>query len=163
MTTQDSYPASTDDGLAAPLTESTPHTGREEPSPGSREAGESAWSESVLRDQSKPDDVQPGSSAGAGGGAGDDVAAGTSLITVESIADYRARWKVVQGDFIDEPRTAVTDADAMVGEILDELADTFRRQRQSLEQDWADDKSTTEDLRIALRRYRTFFDRLLTL
>jgi hypothetical protein len=61
------------------------------------------------------------------------------------------------------PRKAVTDADSMVGEILDELAETFRRQRQSLEQDWADDKSTTEDLRIALRRYRTFFDRLLTL
>jgi hypothetical protein len=114
---------------------------------------------STVRGQSQPDDARDGSPASAGDG----VAEGTSLITVESGADYRARWKVVQGDFIDEPRKAVTDADGMVGEILDELAGTFRQQRQSLEQDWADDKSTTEDLRIALRRYRTFFDRLLTI
>jgi hypothetical protein len=98
-----------------------------------------------------------------GAGADDGVAEGKALITDELSADYRARWKVIQGDFIDEPRKAVTDADSMVGEVLDQLAETFRQQRQSLEQDWADDKSTTEDLRIALRRYRTFFDRLLTL
>jgi hypothetical protein len=167
MTTHDSYPASTDDGPAAPLTESAPRTERDEPSPDSREAGESAWSETVLRGQSQPDDVHDAAREGVGDGDGDGdgggVAEGAALITVESSADYRARWKVVQGDFIDEPRKAVTDADSMVGEILDELAETFRRQRQSLEQDWADDKSTTEDLRIALRRYRTFFDRLLTL
>lgn len=70
---------------------------------------------------------------------------------------------VVQGDFIDEPRKAVTDADALVGEILDDLSETFHGQRRSLEQQWEDDKSTTEDMRLALRRYRTFFDRLLSL
>ena len=98
-----------------------------------------------------------------GAGADDGVAEGKALITDELSADYRARWKVIQGDFIDEPRKAVTDADSMVGEVLDQLAEIFHQQRQSLEQDWADDKSTTEELRIALRRYRTFFDRLLTL
>ena len=77
--------------------------------------------------------------------------------------DYRSRWDVVQGDFIYDPRKAVTDADTLVGEILDHLAETFREQRQTLEQQWADDESTTEDLRIALRRYCTFFDRLLSL
>jgi hypothetical protein len=132
MTTGDSLPASTHDGLEAPLT---------------------------TAPQAEPGRVRDGG----GAGADDGVAEGKALITDELSADYRARWKVIQGDFIDEPRKAVTDADSMVGEVLDQLAETFRQQRQSLEQDWADDKSTTEDLRIALRRYRTFFDRLLTL
>jgi hypothetical protein len=109
--------------------------------------------------QTEPGQVRDGGEVGADDG----VAEGKALITDELSADYRARWKVIQGDFIDEPRKAVTDADSMVGEVLDQLAETFHQQRQSLEQDWADDKSTTEELRIALRRYRTFFDRLLTL
>jgi CHAD domain-containing protein len=77
--------------------------------------------------------------------------------------DYRSRWDVMQADFIDEPRKAVTGADTLVGEMLDHLAETFREQRQTLEQHWADDESSTVDLRIALRRYRTFFKRLLSL
>ena len=92
-----------------------------------------------------------------------DSVEGDALIAHDRCADYRSRWGVVQGDFIDEHRKAVTDADALVGEILDDLSETFRGQRRSLEQQWADDKSTTEDLRLALRRYRTFFDRLLSL
>jgi hypothetical protein len=92
-----------------------------------------------------------------------DSAEGDSLIAHDRCVDYRSRWGVVQGDFIDEPRKSVTDADALVGEILDDLAETFHGQRRSLEQQWEDDESTTEDMRIALRRYRTFFDRLLSL
>ena len=92
-----------------------------------------------------------------------DSVEGDALIARDRCVDYRSRWGVVQGDFIDEPRNAVTAADALVGEILDDLAETFRGQRRSLEQQWEDDKSTTEDMRLALRRYRTFFDRLLSL
>jgi hypothetical protein len=156
MTTHDSYPASTDDGLtAAPA----PRTEREEPSLGSRES----FSESTRGDQTLGEETPPkGGGNGSRGGTGDDVAQ-DALIAVDAAADFRARWKVVQGDFIDEPRKAVTDADSMVGEVLDQLEKTFRQQRQSLEQDWANDESSTEDLRVALRRYRTFFDRLLSL
>jgi hypothetical protein len=92
-----------------------------------------------------------------------DSVEGVSLIAHDRCVDYRSRWGVVQGDFIDEPRKAVTDADALVGEILDDLSETFHGQRRSLERQWEDDESTTEDMRIALRRYRTFFDRLLSL
>ncbi len=97
------------------------------------------------------------------GGAGNSDSAQPRLIDVGLTADYRARWQVVQGNFIDAPRDAVTDADAMVGEVLAHVGATFAGQRKALEQGWADDASDTEELRIALRRYRTFFDRLLTL
>jgi hypothetical protein len=76
---------------------------------------------------------------------------------------YVARWDSVKGSFVDEPRRAVAQADALVGELLDELDQLFREQRRSLEQGLDADASTTEDLRQALRRYRSFFDRLLTL
>jgi hypothetical protein len=157
MTTHDSYPASTDDGLAAPP---APRTEREEPTLGSGES----FSESTRSDQGLGEETRPDRGGnGSRGGTGDDVGQSGALIAVEAGADFRARWKVVQGDFIDEPRKAVTDADSMVGEVLDQLAETFRQQRKSLEQNWANDESSTEDLRIALRRYRTFFDRLLSL
>jgi hypothetical protein len=58
----------------------------------------------------------------------DDSIEGGSLIAHDRCVDYRSRWDVVQGDFIDEPRKAVTDADTLVGEILDHLAETFREQ-----------------------------------
>ena len=111
------------------------------------------------------------SEADAGGGLTHDAASGAvhddsaqpRLIDVGLIADYRARWQVMQGDFIDAPRCAVTDADAMVGEVLTHVGATFAQQRKALEQGWGDDEFDTKELRIALRRYRAFFDRLLTL
>lgn len=152
MTTSDARPQAAHDESDAPLSTPAPQAQHDEPLTGSRDAA----GENTRGDPDLPD--RPGS-----GTASDDVMADSSLIDPALSADYRARWSVVQGDFIDEPRKAVTDADSMVGEVLDQLAETFRQQRQSLEQDWADDESTTEDLRIALRRYRTFFERLLSL
>ena len=78
--------------------------------------------------------------------------------------DLRNRWNGVQAAFVDEPRQAVTDADQLVGEVLDEVSRAFREQRASLEQGWGgQDAPGTEDLRQALFRYREFFDRLLSL
>jgi hypothetical protein len=158
VTTDDFRSAPSPDGLETPHTRA-PQAQHDERYPGRPQAGESTGTDPVLGAQSEPNYAHEAIPVGAH----DEVVAKDALITVEASADYRARWQVVQGDFIDEPRKAVTDADGMVGEILDQLASTFREQRQLLEQAWADDKSTTEDLRIALRRYRTFFDRLLTL
>ena len=87
----------------------------------------------------------------------------TSLIEPERAESYNGRWKELKGDFVDDPRRAVRGANELVGEVLDELEELFRRQRADLEQGLDSEQTTTEDLRQALRRYRSFFDRLLSL
>jgi uncharacterized protein YjbI with pentapeptide repeats len=84
------------------------------------------------------------------------------LVTAERAQSYGARWDEVKGEFVDEPRQAVARADALVGELLDELGQLFTQQRRGIEQDLDNDEVSTEDLRVALRRYRSFFDRLLS-
>ncbi len=78
--------------------------------------------------------------------------------------ELRSRWDGVQTSFVDEPRQAVQQADALVAEVMQTLARTFASERESLESQWTrGDDVSTEDLRQALRRYRSFFDRLLSL
>ena len=84
------------------------------------------------------------------------------LIPGDRAREYTARWEALKGGFVDEPRQAVARADQLVGELLDELQEQFRRHRHSFEQSLTADKASTEDLRLALRRYRNFFDRLLS-
>ena len=72
------------------------------------------------------------------------------------------RWKEIQAHFVDEPRMAVEQADALVASLMAQLAATLARERAALEQHWAnDDGVSTEELRQSLRRYRSFFQRLL--
>jgi hypothetical protein len=72
------------------------------------------------------------------------------------------QWKDIQAEFVDEPRKAVQDADALVAELMQRLAQTFASQREQLESQWAGvDDVSTENLRQSLRRYHSFFDRLL--
>jgi hypothetical protein len=79
-------------------------------------------------------------------------------------AGYRTQWDAIQTGFVDEPRKAVQEADALVTLVTKRLADVFSEERASLETQWGKgDEISTEDLRIALRRYRSFFERLLTL
>ena len=86
------------------------------------------------------------------------------LFDESASGDLRRRWDGIQTGFVDEPRGAVEQADALVAECMQRLADTFARERQGLEQQWSrGDDVSTEDLRVALRRYRSFFDRLLAL
>jgi hypothetical protein len=74
------------------------------------------------------------------------------------------RWHKIQASFVDEPRRAVSEADALVTELLDRLTQTFAREREQLQaQCGAGDEVSTEDLRQGLRRYRIFFERLLTI
>jgi len=96
--------------------------------------------------------------------AGDTTQAGgqEQLVPAERAHEYRTRWDAVKGGFVDEPRQAVAEADQLVGELLDELQELFRAQRHSLEQNLDRDRASTEDLRVALRHYRSFFDRLLS-
>ncbi|WP_432877755.1 hypothetical protein ACQPYH_29400 [Kribbella sp. CA-245084] len=90
-------------------------------------------------------------------------AADEPLVAEEAVVDYRARWEVIQQGFVDDPRKAVTEADSLVDDVLKNLADSFDRQHQGLEQQWSGGEPSTEDLRSALQRYRAFFQRLLTL
>lgn len=86
----------------------------------------------------------------------------TSLIEPERAESYNSRWKELKGEFVDDPRRAVGGANELVGEVLDELEGLFRRQRADLEQGLDSEQTTTEDLRQALIRSRSFFDRLLS-
>ena len=76
---------------------------------------------------------------------------------------FRERWDTIQSAFVDEPRDSVQRADALVAETMKRLATSFAEERASLEQGWSQGgEVSTEDLRQALRRYRSFFDRLLS-
>jgi serine phosphatase RsbU (regulator of sigma subunit) len=76
----------------------------------------------------------------------------------------RGRWTDIQAGFVDEPRRAVEQADSLVAEVMQQLAQAFSEARSGLERQWDHgDDVNTEDLRQALRRYRSFFDRLLAM
>ena len=77
---------------------------------------------------------------------------------------YRTRWGAIQTGFVDEPRKAVEEADALVAEVMQRLAAVFADERKRLESQWErNDQISTEDLRQAMRRYRSFFERLLAI
>jgi hypothetical protein len=77
---------------------------------------------------------------------------------------FRSRWDAVQSGFVDDPRGAVRHGDELVAQVMKSLPETFSGERAKLEgQAHPTDKASTEDLRIALRRYRSFFERLLSL
>jgi hypothetical protein len=78
--------------------------------------------------------------------------------------DFRSRWDTVQSSFVDDPRQAVRHGDELVAQVMKSLAESFSSERAKLEgQVEQTDKASTEELRIALRRYRSFFERLLSL
>lgn len=88
----------------------------------------------------------------------------TMLFKEDETAQFRSRWTEVQGAFVDSPRSAVERADSLVAETMKRLAEMFSDERAKLEAQWGrGDHVTTEDLRVALQRYRAFFDRLLNL
>jgi hypothetical protein len=79
-------------------------------------------------------------------------------------SDLRTRWQELQGKFVDDPRASVEQADELVASSIKRLAEVFANERSNLEATWSrGDEVSTEDLRQALRRYRSFFDRLLSI
>ena len=85
------------------------------------------------------------------------------LFSAEEAKEFRARWDTIQGGFVDEPRRAVEQADSLVAGAMKRLAEMFADERAKLEGQWdRGDSVSTEDLRLALRRYRSFFGRLLS-
>lgn len=77
---------------------------------------------------------------------------------------FRAKWKDVQVGFVDDPRRAVAHADELVAQVMKSLAESFAGQRSRIEQEMGQgEEASTENLRVALTRYRSFFERLLSL
>ncbi len=86
------------------------------------------------------------------------------LFSESEMEDFRSQWSKVQTGFVDEPRRTVEDADKLVATVMQKLAEGFANERSGLEKQWdCGDNVSTEDLRVALQRYRSFFDRLLKL
>jgi hypothetical protein len=85
------------------------------------------------------------------------------LVPREDVMDFKARWEAIQLGFVDDPRSAVSDADTLVGDVLQKVSAAFDEQHGRLEAQGSDGEPDTEDLRSALQRYRDFFDRLLTI
>jgi hypothetical protein len=84
------------------------------------------------------------------------------LIGGQQMERYSSQWTSIQAAFVDEPRKAVEQADRLVEEIIQNLSKTFSEERRNLEGQWSrGDKVSTEDLRVALQRYRQFFQSLL--
>jgi hypothetical protein len=86
------------------------------------------------------------------------------LFSESEMGDFRSQWSKVQTGFVDEPRRTVEEADKLVAAAMQRLAEGFANERSGLEKQWdRGDNVSTEDLRVALQRYRSFFDRLLKL
>lgn len=113
------------------------------------EAQAEAASPANVNDEGAAADVE------GGGGEGE-------LFPAAERNELEARWNEIQARFVDEPRGSVEEANALVSELMDRLVSSFSEQRARLEGQWErGDDVTTEDLRIVLMRYRSFFGRLL--
>ena len=86
------------------------------------------------------------------------------LFEMDAAKKFRAQWLEIQSRFVDDPSVSVKDADDLVADVIKNITRTFSDKRLSLENQWkSGDKVSTEDLRLAMQRYRSFFNRLLSL
>ena len=98
----------------------------------------------------------------AGGNVAADAEPRASLLEEGELQSMTMRWKDIQAEFVDEPTTAIQEADALVAELMQRLASMFAAERADLEKHLSgDNEVSTEDLRQGLRHYRSFFERLL--
>jgi hypothetical protein len=116
------------------------------------------------RDQPDGETIQlPANTANAASDTKPSITDAGPLFPEDELHNFRARWDQVQTSFVDEPRQAVEQADSLVANVVKRIAEQFSNERSKLEDQWAKgDNVNTEDLRQALRRYRSFFDRLLS-
>jgi hypothetical protein len=91
-------------------------------------------------------------------------AANRPLFPEDVANDFRSKWDRIQTGFVDEPRTAVQQADELVAQAIKRLAESFATERNRLESQWdRGDQVNTEELRVTLQTYRSFFQRLLAI
>ncbi|MBT2386349.1 hypothetical protein J7E86_22750 [Streptomyces sp. ISL-11] len=121
--------------------------------------------EATALDREGPEDREEGGEASAGEGREPEPAEEkeNEPLLGEEQEEFRARWQKIQSDFVDDPRDAVNAADQLVAETMQALATTFSEHKRGLEDQWQQgEEVATEDLRVALQRYRSFFNRLLS-
>lgn len=134
--------------------------GESTPTPSQSAEDEAAVAGSSTRDEMVEADSSEQSQAT--GQDGDEEDEAPRLLTPEDEEGFRTRWEQVQNKFVDDPRDAVHTADALVADVMQKLATTFADHKQELEGQWnRGEQANTEDLRQALRHYRSFFNRLL--
>lgn len=124
--------------------------------------------ERQVRDVEQPRDEFVSSGGGAGAARTRDSniqeERHAALFPERDIVEMRSRWDTIQTGFVDEPRRAVQQADELVAQAMKRLAEVFSDERRKLESHWdRGDDISTEDLRVALQRYRSFFGRLLSI
>ena len=125
-----------------------------EPPPTAAEQPQAAEPPPTAAEQPQAADVPPT--------AGAEPSADELLFAGDNLSVLRSRWDDVQTAFVDDPTKCVKEADLLVAEVVDQLAAGFSDARSRLESQWARGEDvSTEDLRLALRRYREFFERLL--
>jgi hypothetical protein len=122
---------------------------------GDQAYGDQAYGDQAYGDQGYKDDMEAPRVA-------DESRSRVSLLEDDELQSMTMRWKDIQAEFVDEPKEAVKEADALVAELMQRLAAMFATERSELEHRWAGgNQVSTEDLRQGLRRYHSFFERLL--
>ncbi|RZL82848.1 MAG: hypothetical protein EOP32_09840 [Rhodococcus sp. (in: high G+C Gram-positive bacteria)] len=151
MTTQDQQPESTNPTLESTGTMgSTETTGATETTGSIERTGPASEAPVPAAEGTQPPAEKAESSAG------------QSLFAEDELSVLRLRWDEVQSSFVDDPRECVQKADGLVSDVVDRLTTGFSEARSRLEEQWArGEEGSTEDLRLALKRYREFFQRLL--
>ena len=143
-----------------------PDTGRHaEPAGSERGQTPPAQPHSSSEERAESDPAPMGSrpaAAGAARAANSEPSSEASLFAADELAGLRARWDTVQAGFVDDPRECVHRADGLVSDVVGQLTNGFTQARSRLEDHWGrGEEASTEDLRVALTRYRDFFERLL--
>jgi hypothetical protein len=114
-----------------------------------------AATENDAESQARVDDERAAADAESTDGEGE-------LFSASERNELEQRWNAIQARFVDEPRGSVEEANVLVSDLMDRLVSSFSEQRDRLEEQWdRGDDVTTEDLRVVLMRYRSFFGRLL--
>lgn len=149
-----------------PTDETTDLDAANDPDSGANSAGSDASLTRAAGSDTEPDtDVSPGSGADDTrmGQTGSVTTESEPLFATEQSERFTSRWQEIQTSFVDQPRDAVAEADSLVADLMQRLAASFSQERERLEAQWdSGDDVSTEDLRVALTRYRSFFDRLLS-
>lgn len=186
LSTRDLAARSDSDGPDGPLETDQPTDRTTEPNPtkeGEPDFETAQSDEPLTRDRATADDAQADTQAADGGLDPSDggnapaptqselgepatpTAAGARepLLPPDQSERFTNRWQEIQTSFVDQPRNAAAEADALVADLMHRLAASFSDERERLEAQWdRGDDVSTEDLRVALTRYRSFFDRLLS-
>jgi hypothetical protein len=127
-------------------------------------AGNRADERQTARDAEMRNQPLPEITEGVGGAKMVREPASVPLLPNSEAENFRSRWDQIQIGFVDEPHRAVEDADNLVAATMKRLAEIFADERKKMEDQWSKGAEvSTEDLRVALQRYRSFFHRLLTL